>query len=82
MSNSPLIPCFVPSLSSILHRHELEKGSPLTEDEVNSIRDRSVVVMLPSDSVLAMEQNRGYQDVDPENCWHEWQFLRQQLAAT
>jgi hypothetical protein len=28
-----------------------------------------------------LEETRGYRDVDPENCWTEWQELRLELVA-
>jgi hypothetical protein len=29
-----------------------------------------------------MDEARGYQDLDPENVWEEWQGLRAQVART
>ncbi|WP_413676534.1 hypothetical protein [Pantoea dispersa] len=67
---------FVPPLITLLLRKESEKGSPLTEDEVNSIRDDATALSLDSETALAMAESRGYRDIDPENCWAEWLAFR------
>ena len=69
----------MPSLVSVLLHHEREKASPLTEDEVIAIRNKSVAVMLRQSAALEISQKRGYDDLDPENCWLEWQRVRAQL---
>ena len=79
MSTEALIPVFMPTLVSVLLRHEREKGSPLTEPEVIAIRDNSVAVMLPRSAAIEIAQKRGYDDIDPEQCWAEWQRVRIQL---
>ena len=67
---------FVPPLITLLLSWESEKGSPLTEDEVNSIRDDATAISLDSETALAMAESRGYRDIDPENCWAEWLAFR------
>jgi len=79
MSTEALIPVFMPTLVSVLLRHEREKGSPLTEPEVIAIRNNSVAVMLPRSAAIEIAQKRGYDDIDPEQCWAEWQRVRIQL---
>ncbi len=79
MSEERLVPVFMPSLVSVLLRHERDKGAPLTEDEVIAIRDKSVAVMLRQSAAAEMAQKRGYDDIDPERCWAEWQRVRTQL---
>lgn len=27
-----------------------------------------------------MDEKRGYKDIDPENCWEQWQEARKMLA--
>lgn len=44
----PLIPTSIPALVVILLNREETKGSPLTREEVEEIRDKAVCVMLPS----------------------------------
>jgi hypothetical protein len=64
---------------SILLRRENDKGSPLTEEEVLAIRDQSIAVMLPSTAAVEVCDKRGYDDINPEKCWSEWQQIRKQL---
>lgn len=69
----------MPGLVSVLLRREQEKGSPLTEAEVLSIRDGCDTVAVPRDKVAAIVESRGYEDIDPERCWEQWQEVRIQL---
>lgn len=70
---------FIPSLVSVLWAHEKEKGSPLTEQEVLDIRNKATAVALPPESAVAVEESRGYHDIDADNCWEEWQRARVEL---
>jgi hypothetical protein len=79
MSEETLVPVFIPPLVTILAHHERQKGSQLTEDEVLAIRDKSVVIMMRLSHAKQMEQKRGYRDVDAEQCWEEWQDVRETL---
>ena len=79
MTDEPLVPVFMPPLVTILAQHEREKGSPLTEDEMLAIRDKSVVMMMRQSIAQQMAEKRGYPDVDPERCWQEWQERRESL---
>jgi hypothetical protein len=78
MSEEVLVPVFIPPLAATLANREREKGSPLTEAEVLSIRDKSVAMMMRQSHAEQMAQKRGYRDIDPRNCWVEWQRMRQQ----
>ncbi|AYD01064.1 hypothetical protein [Neorhizobium sp. NCHU2750] len=69
----------VPSLLAILLNRERAKGSPLTEAEVSEIRDNCETIAVPIDVAREMDEQRGYLDIDPENCWHEWQRTRKDL---
>lgn len=71
---------FMPSLVSNLMAGEAKKGQKLTESEVLEIRDRSAVVVVPGDRAF-LEEAQGYRDVNPENCWEEWQVEREQLLS-
>ena len=79
-SDESLVPLFIPALVTILLNRERAKGSPLTEEEVLEIRDASTVVMAPLSTIPAMIKSRGYEDIDPEQCWEHWKIARQQLA--
>ena len=74
-----LVIVITPSLISTLWRREKENGAPLTEQEVLAIRDGAAAVALPAASAAAVEESRGYRDIDPDNCWAEWQKARLEL---
>jgi hypothetical protein len=71
---------FIPALAPLLVRAEELKGSPLTEDEAIRIRDNAFCVTMTAEQARAIEENRGYADLDPENLWPEWQRLRAEMA--
>jgi hypothetical protein len=77
-----LVPLFIPALVAILAHREAKKGTPLTEEEVLEIRDKATCVMVPASTIPAMVATRGYEDVDPENCWAQWQEVRVRLSHT
>ena len=70
----------MPSLVATLLNRERAKGSPLTEQEVIQIRDGCPSVAVPRDVARQIDESRGYLDIDPENCWEEWQRARKELA--
>lgn len=71
----------VPSLVATLWAAEKEKGAPLTEQEVLDIRDNSPAIAMRPSELQEVEASRGYQDIDPEQCWAEWQAARKNLLA-
>jgi hypothetical protein len=71
-----LVPVFMPALVLLLLHAEKLKGEPLTEDEVLRIRDNAICVMTRVDVARKQDESRGYRDLDPENCWHDWQQHR------
>jgi hypothetical protein len=75
-----LVAVFIPALAPLLLRAERAKGSPLTEPEVIAIRDAANCVMIPRGATQAIRDERGYEDIDPEDCWVEWQRMRVELA--
>ena len=74
-----LIPVFVPSLGAVLVAAEDRKGKPLTTDEVLSIRDNAICMMMKQADAAKLAESRHYNDIDPENCWYDWQMLRREL---
>lgn len=70
----------MPSLVSTLLRSECQKGSALTEKEVLHIRDSAPAVILKKGDEKPIVEKRGYEDIDAENVWPEWQKARRQLA--
>lgn len=66
----------MPSLAALLTRAEELKGAPLTEDQVNRVRDMAQAVVTRADAAAATVLQRGYAEVDPTNPWASWQALR------
>ena len=67
-----LVPVFVPSLLTVLGSHENEKRRALSQNEVEELVDRSVVVLLTGNAAEELEVSRGYVDIDPESAYSEW----------
>lgn len=80
MSEEPVVIVFVPALAPLLVRAEQLKGAPLTEAEVVRIRDEAICVTMTQSQARALAENRGYDDLDPENCWSQWLVLREEIA--
>jgi hypothetical protein len=70
------VPVFLPPLRVALEQLEREKGAPLTETEVVAARAVARVIMMRRSFAEKMAAERGYEDIDPANCWEEWQRLR------
>ncbi len=81
MNDDPLIPVFIPALVVLLTEAEKAKGFPLTRDEVLEIRDKGVCMMMPRSKDLAMADSRGYDDIEPEFAWEQWQEIRETLTG-
>jgi hypothetical protein len=80
-SNPDLVPVFTPSLVSALMGGELEKGAPLTEQEVIAICEQSTRVLFRTCDAIRLIAKRGYNDVDPARCWEAWQKLRKKSKS-
>jgi hypothetical protein len=81
MTAPQLIPVFIPALVVLLADAERRKGSPLTEPEVLEIRDKGACMMMQVEHAIALDEKRGYNDIDPERVWEQWQEARSQLAG-
>jgi SAM-dependent methyltransferase len=77
----PLVPWFVPSLKATLTHHEKVKGSPLTQDEVERVRDEAPTVLVTAEMLAELVAERGYEDIDPDACWEQWQAVRATTQA-
>lgn len=77
-----LVPVYVPSLYEILAAAEKKKGAPLTEDEVLSVRDTATVVMMRREAAGELSRSRTEPDIDPADCWAEWQKRRPPLTGS
>jgi len=80
MSEENLVPVFIPALVAILVNVEDTKGSPLTPEQVIAIRDKASVIMMEKAHADALAVSRGYDDIDPENCWYDWQMCRRDMG--
>jgi uncharacterized protein YegJ (DUF2314 family) len=78
--NEELVPVFIPALGPLLVRAEDQKGEPLTHSEVIRIRDKAVCIMMKIEDARKLEDQRGYRDINPQNCWFDWQHLRRELG--
>jgi hypothetical protein len=76
MSDDPQISLFMPSLLVLLAHDEATKGSPLTREEVLSIRDQAAIVMLDRSMAIQIMSRRGYEDIHPDSAYEEWQIVR------
>jgi hypothetical protein len=63
---------FVPSLAALLVEAQEINGGALTEAQVLRIRDGSHVMVVGPDQVSAVEEARGYTDIDAADAWHSW----------
>lgn len=71
-----LVLVFIPALVALLTAAETERERPLTEAEVIAIRDEAVTIALPRAEAQSMAAARGYDDIDPEHAWEQWQAVR------
>lgn len=71
----------VPSLVATLLRAERDKGELLTESAVLEIRDKCPSVVMTDEMLDKVLARRGYDDIDPENAWEEWQAIRPSLIG-
>jgi hypothetical protein len=69
----------VPALVAVLLAKEKEKGLPLTKEEVEEIADRAECIAMPNHARKKVDEARGYDDIDPEKAWDEWQNVRKDL---
>lgn len=76
MNEEILTLIFIPPLVYLLGYAERNKGEPLKEEEVINIRDNDITMTISRERKKLLEESRGYVDIDPENCWQEWQEIR------
>jgi len=79
VSDDELVIIFSPPLVTLLLAAERQQGRPLTERQVIDLRDDATCLRVPLAVAEAMEQERGYADLDPERCWDEWLAVRAEL---
>lgn len=76
-----LVLAFIPALVAVLLAAEREAGRPLTEAEVLDIRDGATCIAVRPEAMAAMAAERGYDDLDPELVWEQWQEARRELIG-
>ena len=79
MSDETLKIVPIPPLITVLAYHEKEKGAPLTEEEVLTIRDGAICMALPKSEAAALAAARGYDDIALDRAWEEWRTVRLDL---
>jgi hypothetical protein len=67
-----LVPHYMPSLLYMLQNSENTKGASLTKQEVLEIRNKAVFMKIAKSDKNKLDEQAGYKDIDPENCWEEW----------
>lgn len=72
----------VPALVALLLAKEKEKGAPLTREEVEEITDKAACIAMPRHARKKVDEGRGYEDIDPEQAWEQWQKVRQHLLSS
>lgn len=71
-----LAPTFVPALVTLLTALERQAGKPLTQKQVEKVRDEGACIAMQPRDVQALDRSRGYADLDPELAWPQWQARR------
>ncbi len=69
----------IPSLVATLLNKEQAEGSPLTREEVETIRDNAPSVALTPAQRAAVDERRQYEDINPDMAWEDWQIARLEL---
>ncbi|MCC8379533.1 hypothetical protein [Xenorhabdus sp. PB30.3] len=78
MDEEKLELAYVPALILLLVHAQNKKGTPLTREEVEDIRDNGTCIVCPVSVNQAMDEKRGYSDINPDYAWEEWQeYLKQ-----
>lgn len=77
-----LIITHIPSLVATLLNKERAKGTALTKKEVEIIQDEAPAQVLTPEQRAAVDGRRGYDDINPERAWEEWQVARIELHSS
>ena len=79
IDEDPVIPVFMPALVILLRDAERIKKRPLKKREVLKIRNKGIVVMIRTSRARGLAETRGFEDIDPRNCWEEWCQFRERM---
>ncbi len=69
----------IPSLVSVLLAAERNLGRPLSKAEVERAADEAASTAMAIADAAALEQSRGYADIDPRLAWEQWKVVRRGL---
>jgi hypothetical protein len=78
--DDPLVPMFMPPLLTLCLMEERKKGSPLTQEDVERVRDTGICMMVPLSHYRFKAEMSG-RDLDPENAWEDWQDYKAWAAS-
>jgi len=76
MNEEKTVIVHVPALVAVLLNAENGRGRPLTEAEVLDITETAEAMVVRPQDIPVLVETRGYEDIDPENVWREWQEFR------
>ncbi len=71
------IPVLVPGLVATLLHTERARGRPLTQEEVEHLRDECPAIAMDLAGALQLERSRGYADLEPRRAWEQWRIVRE-----
>ena len=71
---------FVPALIVLLMAMQQKQDEPLTQEQVERLRDDAACVTMEPAQAHDMERTRGYADLNPEFAWEQWQAIQAQRA--
>ncbi|HUR44380.1 MAG TPA: hypothetical protein VMZ27_00795, partial [Candidatus Saccharimonadales bacterium] len=66
---------FIPSLVSRFRAAEQEQG-PLTPDKARQVRLEAEGSLVSEPIAREIEQSRGFQDLDADDFWNDWQRFK------
>ncbi|WP_437615436.1 hypothetical protein [Erwinia sp. V71] len=72
---------FIPALIKLLVHAQQNQSTPLSREEVETIRDNATAVSVPDTIATEMAQNGSWVDINPERCWEEWQDYRRVMNS-
>ncbi|MBD8165210.1 hypothetical protein [Erwinia persicina] len=67
---------YIPSLMGLLSHAERQKGTRLTREEVEALRDSVLCVTIPDRIACALDPSQNFSETDPARCWEEWSRYR------
>ena len=69
----------IPSAMSLLCWAESRLQQPLEQAYVESLIGQAPAMLLPVPVAIALNESRNVPDIDPEESWAQWSFLRRKI---